>query len=368
MIEPRGGRWRVRLRRHGRDASATFDTYADARAWEASFLAAVANGSPPPGRPRTLAFQALTVTEAARDYISGAVEGKVLTRSQRPYAPSTIRSQENVLRRWVLPRIGRVPITALGRGDVLRMLEALVVEASPQTARNARDALRVVLQRQVDLEVIVANPAAGLRRAGGSEHRPIFLTVEQADQVQELADAHPHPCIGVMVALGLGTGARPGEIAAAAWGPTGVDLDRRVLVVSGTLDRTGIGPPKSRRVREVPLGPELVSRLRRYRMASPRSADGERVIYRSTRRSWEQVRAALGMPELRAHDLRHTAATHWLAAGLSVHAVAELLGHTTAALVLRLYGHALPSELASAGDRLEAWKAAHLGRVSQDRP
>jgi hypothetical protein len=53
--------------------------------------------------------------------------------------------------------------------------------------------------------------------------------------------------------------------------------------------------------------------------------------------------------------------TLWLAAGLTVHAVAELLGHVDAALVLRLNGHALPREVATAGDRLEAWRGAQRG-------
>jgi integrase len=82
------------------------------------------------------------------------------------------------------------------------------------------------------------------------------------------------------------------------------------------------------------------------------------VFWRSHRRAFEQVRAEAGIPSLRVHDLRHTAATFWLAAGLSVHATAELLGHVDAALVLRLYGHALPQETSTAADRLEAWREA----------
>lgn len=62
------------------------------------------------------------------------------------------------------------------------------------------------------------------------------------------------------------------------------------------------------------------------------------------------------IPELRVHDLRHSAATFWLAAGLTVHAVADLLGHTDAARVLRLYGHALPAEKSTAAERFEAWR------------
>jgi hypothetical protein len=43
------------------------------------------------------------------------------------------------------------------------------------------------------------------------------------------------------------------------------------------------------------------------------------------------------------------------------HAVAALLGHADAALVLRRDGHALPDELAGAGAALSAWRAARSG-------
>jgi hypothetical protein len=40
-----------------------------------------------------------------------------------------------------------------------------------------------------------------------------------------------------------------------------------------------------------------------------------------------------------------------------VHAVAELLGHADPTLVIKRYGHALPSERSTAGERLEAFLA-----------
>jgi len=146
---------------------------------------------------------------------------------------------------------------------------------------------------------------------------------------------------------------------ALVWGPEGLDVDARAVQVHSTLDRgRRLVPTKSRRSRVVPLGGELVGRLLRYRMATGRPADGSFVFPTEHRRPWHQVRTEAGLPGLRVHDLRHTAATFWLAAGLTVHAVAELLGHTDAALVLRLYGHALPAERSTAAERLEAWRAA----------
>ena len=46
---------------------------------------------------------------------------------------------------------------------------------------------------------------------------------------------------------------------------------------------------------------------------------------------------------------------------LTPHAVAELLGHADAKLVLTVYGHALPAERASAGERLERFLAESRG-------
>lgn len=68
----------------------------------------------------------------------------------------------------------------------------------------------------------------------------------------------------------------------------------------------------------------------------------------------------------RLHDCRHAYATHMLAAGLTAHAVAALLGHSDAGLVLRRYGHALPAEVAGAGAVLSAWRAAEAGRLARE--
>jgi integrase len=128
--------------------------------------------------------------------------------------------------------------------------------------------------------------------------------------------------------------------------------------------------PKSRAGRrDVPLAPEDVARLRRHRLATGRPPDGELVFagkdgtqlspvpaYRAFKRA--ALRAGLGEPLPRLHDCRHAFATHLLAAGLSAHAVAALLGHADAGLVLRRYGHALPEEVARAGTVLSAWRAA----------
>jgi integrase len=66
--------------------------------------------------------------------------------------------------------------------------------------------------------------------------------------------------------------------------------------------------------------------------------------------------AGITEPYPRFHDLRHSYATAMLVAGMTVHAVAKLLGHSNPGQVIKRYGHALPDEVAGAASRLDAWR------------
>ena len=48
------------------------------------------------------------------------------------------------------------------------------------------------------------------------------------------------------------------------------------------------------------------------------------------------------------YDLRHTHATHLLAAGTNPKVVSERMGHASVAFTLDTYGHVLPGQQASA--------------------
>jgi integrase len=59
---------------------------------------------------------------------------------------------------------------------------------------------------------------------------------------------------------------------------------------------------------------------------------------RSLRRFLEEA----GLPAaVRFHDLRHTAGTHALRRGRSIHEVSKMLGHVDPAMTLRRYAHVL---------------------------
>ena len=61
-----------------------------------------------------------------------------------------------------------------------------------------------------------------------------------------------------------------------------------------------------------------------------------------------------GLPVVRLYDLRHTAATLALSAGVPPKVVAEQLGHASAAFTLDVYSHLLPHMQSEAAERVEA--------------
>jgi integrase len=64
--------------------------------------------------------------------------------------------------------------------------------------------------------------------------------------------------------------------------------------------------------------------------------------------AFERAVGRTSLPRLRLHDLRHTHATHLLAAGVNVKIVSERLGHASVSFTLDVYGHALPGQHADA--------------------
>jgi len=116
---------------------------------------------------------------------------------------------------------------------------------------------------------------------------------------------------------------------------------------------------KNHRARTVPLVLELVPIVDRWAAGKSPDAwlfdgpEGGPLQESNWKRSvgWSQATTAAGKPGFRVHDLRHTAASMWLAAGADPKVVQRVLGHATAAMTMDLYGHMIDANL---------WQAAQL--------
>jgi len=72
------------------------------------------------------------------------------------------------------------------------------------------------------------------------------------------------------------------------------------------------------------------------------------------RRHLPRILEEAGLPQIRLYDLRHTAATLALSAGVPVKVVSEMLGHSSVALTLDVYSHVLPHMQEDAARRMAA--------------
>ena len=60
-----------------------------------------------------------------------------------------------------------------------------------------------------------------------------------------------------------------------------------------------------------------------------------------------------GLPDIRFHDLRHTAATLMLQEGTNPKVVQERLGHADISLTLNTYSHVLPSMQEEVAEKMD---------------
>jgi integrase len=72
------------------------------------------------------------------------------------------------------------------------------------------------------------------------------------------------------------------------------------------------------------------------------------------RRSFKPLLKRAGLPSIRLHDLRHTAATLLLSLGEHPKVVQERLGHATISVTMDVYSHVMPDMQRHAAAKLDA--------------
>lgn len=153
--------------------------------------------------------------------------------------------------------------------------------------------------------------------------RETFLSTAQ---VEALARACPNTAAGDYVRLAAYTGIRRGHL---------LRLTKHEVQDGFIhLDRSS----KTKTLQLVPLHPkvqEIADRL-------PLGISDDQL-----RDSWAKARKACRLEHVRWHDLRHTCASWLVQAGVPLHTVSEVLGHSSMAMTRR-YAHLAPQHLTDA--------------------
>lgn len=242
-------------------------------------------------------------------------------RMVRDWTPTTCDLYADRVRaaaRWVREHRG-VSLTGAGAGDVADWYAQL--SPHPGTRNQYRCALVAYYEWRIAAGLHDGpNPAETLPSHRQRRRVPIAVTSDVAGRVLAAAD-ELDPQWGSMITVALHTGLRATELRTLPWS----------AVTPGFVRVLGKGSHE----RVVPLHPRATAALERWRPSAPTSvwvwpspADPSRpVSYATLRRRVRQAGDIAGVPGLRPHMLRHTAATAMLESGATLAEVRDVLGH-----------------------------------------
>jgi integrase len=364
-----------------------------ARAIAKDLLARVRLGADPAAE-RAEARAADTVAEIATEWLSRHVEPK--------RKASTAKLYHAVLDTHILPAIGSRKAATMTRSDIAKLHSAIARKSTsakksgakrtapkktrggPIIANRALAVVKAMFSWSIDLDLLpegTPNPASGIE-AFKEKGRERFLSSEE---MQRLGDAlrraeteglpwqvkaggpsmkHlPAPEKRVAhfdvhsvaaIRLLLLTGARVREILDLEW--RHVDFDRGMLRLPDS--KTG--------AKVIVLGAAALSvidglpRVGRFVIASTSAGTANEKPRADVNRLWRAVCREAGIEGTRLHDLRHSNAAVAAGAGLSLHQIGGLLGHTQASTTKR-YAHLAADPQRRAADMIGAEIGAALG-------
>jgi integrase len=244
--------------------------------------------------------------------------------------------------------------------------ELLNRKLSPRTICYTHAVLFSALRQAVRSKLLLTNLAEDVHLPRQSRRRFTVFDVGQAKQFIAAISGHRYE---TLFAIALTTGMRPSEYLALTW--TDFDLERGAVSVSKTLEWRTEGwcfedTKRERSRRMIKLQNWVLALVRKLREGSkPAECKPGDLIFTSNLggpiheskfvgRHFKPLLRSAGLPNIRLYDLRHTAATLALSAGVSPKIVSEQLGHASVAFTLEVYSHVLPHMQDTAAMKVEA--------------
>lgn len=348
----RGGvvRYRARVKHQGREvATRVFDRRRDAVAWEQD------------QRQRLLAGDWI---DPRRGRITLADLHPAWEESRQDRKRKTRRGDAVAWEKHIKSRFGAVPVASISTADVEKWAGGLVGKGLARTtAVRYLAALRSMLRFAVQDRRIARNVADAVQvKASGRARRDgEYFTESELAQLQAACTGRYAETVQVLGLCGL----RFGELAGIQVGDLvqvpgrGLRLRRAVLADSQT-GALYVETLKGHRARTVAMPEKAAEIVERWSEGKAReewvfsSPHGGMLGESNWRRSvgWEAALSKIGRKGARPHDLRHTAASLWLASGADPKVVQRILGHASAAMTMDLYGHLVDANLWESAKRV----------------
>jgi integrase len=273
--------------------------------------------------------------------------------------PRSVEVYKLNLTKHILPALGSMRVNAINRTTITSFI-VRQAELAKGSKKLLVAVLRAVLQHAVRHQVIASNPAEGVARELKLSESPkarkerVGSKAYTADQMDTLLnasrlDARHYPLFYMLSRTGM----RISEAIGLEWGD--IDFEKGELTISRGISKGIVSTPKSGHGRVIEMSADLAAVLRR--LLGARKADKlargwaelpAPVFVNNVGRPLEEskIRVALNrhvkaakLPPFTIHGFRHSTASIMLSNGAAPQEVQELLGHSSIALTVDVYGN-----------------------------
>ena len=291
--------------------------------------------------------------------------------------PKTYEGWQSLVARHLKPNLGTL---ALGKISPLH-IETLYAKLSEKGTskseqRKAGSVLTMALKHAVRLRLLHSNPASAVPKPKAERRE---FTAYDAGQARSFLAAAESDRLYALYVTALDSACRPGELFAVTW--LDYSAESRTLSITQSLEEIkgklrvkDTKTPKSRRTLILSEFTVQVLAAHRERMRREKHDVTDGLLFPATdgsylrgqnvmRRSLRPIQKRAKVPAVRLYDLRHTAATLLLAAGVNIKVVSERLGHASIQITLDHYAHVLPGMQGVAAGAFDA-----MMRLSPNSP
>lgn len=358
IFNPSKGKWRAQITINGKRVSHTGNSKSECASWIHSVREKAFKDQNNPYSVQIL-----------KEFLVEWFDSKQMT-----IRPNTATQCEQTIRTHIVPNIGQVRLCDLNLEMIDHFYSDLQLKGtSVRTIRLVHSVLHVALERAARYNLIVRNPTHGATVPRQEQKEMMALDEEQVSRLLAAASGNR---LYILFHLAVVTGMRQGELLGLKW--SDVSLDKGHINIKRQVQRqTGEGfvfsEPKTRSGRrKIGIGSYTIDLLRHQKILQDglrvkakdawqeddlvfTSAVGTPLDQRNVLREFQSVLQVAGLPKIRFHDLRPTAASLLLNNGQGVIAVSKLLGHSNPSVTVNIYAHVYNEtmdEVARTMDRL----------------
>ena len=334
--------WRAQISVNGRRISKSFKSKAEGLNWLRTTQTEIDRG---------LDYQAGRIT-------LGEFLNQWLETIQPVLRATTIHQYQIIAAKHIIPRIGKVKLKDLRLDGIEKYYAELIQDGvGIRTIRVVHNILHKSLEKAVRYGMIMRNPSHGADQPRYKTGEMQVLDENQAAEFLIVARDSPYRAL---YHLALTTGMRQGELFGLKWTDLqwhsgNLHIQRQVQNIPGK--GSSFVEPKTRAgKRTIKLGEGTLQVLREHReqqclrreIAGCRWKENDLIFPSSVgtpgdpsnlRVDFLKVLANAGLPQMRFHDLRHTAASLLLNHNVPVIVVSKMLGHSKPSITLDVYGH-----------------------------